>query len=100
MTRSDRTFSGHEGRTPDVSLLKTLIERAESTPHDVYVIDIDDDTLSYLETVEKIAVWAGAYRRFGVASGEHVVTMQLNTIDSMLGYRLGKSVLGVWKARL
>lgn len=92
MTGADRVLPEREGGTLDVSLIKTLIERAESAPHNVFVIDIDDHTLSYRETVGQIAVWAGAYRRFGVADGEHVVTMQLNTIDSMLGW-LGLAAL-------
>ena len=92
MNSSDTSRSGGERRTPDVSLLKTLIERAESAPNDIYVIDIDDRTLSYGEALGQIAVWAGAYRRFGIAAGEHVVTMQLNTMESMLGW-LGLATL-------
>ena len=79
-------------RTPDVSLIKTLNERAEAVPDAVYVVDIDDRALSYGETVDQIGLWAGAYRRFGVVAGEHVVTMQLNTIESMLGW-LGLAAL-------
>ena len=86
------TPSGRTGGTPDVSLIKTLEQRAESAPDDVFVIDIDDRVLSYGETVDQIAMWAGAYRRFGIAPGEHVVTMQLNTIESMLGW-LGLAAL-------
>lgn len=79
-------------RTPNVSLIKTLIEHAKTTPDIVYVIDIEDRALTYRETLDHIALWAGAYRRLGIAPGEHVVTMQLNTIDSMLGW-LGLAAL-------
>jgi crotonobetaine/carnitine-CoA ligase len=41
--------------------------------------------------------WAGAYRRLGVAAGDHVVTMQHNTIDSLLGW-LGLVWLGAVEA--
>jgi crotonobetaine/carnitine-CoA ligase len=83
--------------TPSVSLLKTLIERAGATPDRVYVMDIDGRSLTYAETLEKARLWAGAYRRLGVKAGDHVVTMQHNTIDSLLGW-LGLAWLGAIEA--
>jgi len=85
------------GRTPDVSLLKTLVERAATGPDHVYVVDVEDRALTYAQTVEASRRWAQAYRRLGVAAGEHVVTMQYNTIDSLLGW-LGLAWLGAVEA--
>lgn len=72
--------------TPHVSLLKTLCERAETTPDAIYVADVDGRTLSYRETVASARAWAGAYRRLGVRRGDYVVTMQHNTIESLVGW--------------
>ena len=81
------------GRTPDVSLLRTLSERAAVTPEAVYVIDVEGRTLTYRETLEGARLWAAAYRSQGVGRGDLVVTMQHNTIESLLGW-LGLAWLG------
>ncbi len=83
--------------TPDVSLLKTLVERAAATPDRVYVMDIDGASLSYGETLAQARLWAAAYRRLGVKRGDHVVTMQHNSIDSLLGW-LGLAWMGAVEA--
>ena len=85
------------GATPNVSLLKTLSEQASTTPNSVYVADIDGRTLTYRETLEGARIWAGAYRRAGVQRGDHVLTMQYNTIESLLGW-LGLAWLGAIEA--
>jgi crotonobetaine/carnitine-CoA ligase len=74
-----------------------LVERAETTPDRVYVVDIEGRSLTYSETVEQARLWAAAYRRIGVTPGEHVVTMQYNTIDSLLGW-LGLAWIGAVEA--
>lgn len=86
-----------DAKTPDVSLVKTLRERAAEIPDAVYVIDVDDRALSYDETVRALDRWAGVWQRLGVGHGDHVVTMQLNTIESMLGW-LGLASIGAVEA--
>jgi carnitine-CoA ligase len=85
------------GATPDVSLLKTLAERAAATPDRVYVMDIEGRNLTYAETLDGARLWAAAYRRLGVKPGDHVVTMQHNSIDSLLGW-LGLAWTGAIEA--
>jgi carnitine-CoA ligase len=80
-------------RTPDVSLLKTLQDRADETPHSVYVQDVEGRALTYREALTETRRWAAAYRRLGVRRGDLVVTMQHNTIESLLGW-LGLAWLG------
>lgn len=93
VTAQDRAI----GATPDVSLIKTLIERAASQPDHVYVVDIEDRSLTYAETLEQIRIWAQAYRRLGVQRGDHVVTMQHNSIEALVGW-LGLAWLGAIEA--
>ena len=83
--------------TPDVSLIKTLVEQAAHTPEAIYVIDIGGRSLTYRETVEGARLWAAAYRRLGVQPGDHVVTMQHNTLESLLGW-LGLAWMGAVEA--
>ena len=83
--------------TPEVSLLKTLAERADACPDDVYVIDIEGHSLTYRQTLDQSRLWAAAYRRIGIRTGDHVVTMQHNTIDSLLGW-LGLAWIGAVEA--
>jgi crotonobetaine/carnitine-CoA ligase len=83
--------------TPDVSLLKTLCERAEAGPDEIYVIDVEGRSLSYRQTLDGARLWAAAYRRIGVCAGDHVVTLQHNTIDSLLGW-LGLAWIGAIEA--
>jgi crotonobetaine/carnitine-CoA ligase len=85
------------GTTPDVSLIKTLLERAAERPDAVYMLDVDGRQLTYAETVEDARRWAAAYRRLGVQPGDHVVTMQHNTIDAVLGW-LGLAWMGAVEA--
>lgn len=84
---------GGAGRTPTVSLLKTLQERAEATPDAIYAADTGGRTLTYAQTVHGARLWAAAYRRAGVQRGDYVVTMQHNTFESLLGW-LGLAWLG------
>ncbi|TAJ72765.1 MAG: ATP-dependent acyl-CoA ligase [Phenylobacterium sp.] len=84
-------------RTPDVSLIATLLDQARHTPDKTYVTSIDGRSLSYAETVAGARLWAAAYRRAGVQPGEHVVTMQHNTLESLLGW-LGLAWLGAVEA--
>lgn len=83
--------------TPDVSLLKTLVERAASAPDRIYVMDIEGRSLTYAQTLTEARLWAAAYRRLGVKPGDHVVTMQHNSIDSLVGW-LGLAWLGAVEA--
>jgi crotonobetaine/carnitine-CoA ligase len=85
------------GATPDVSLVKTLVEQSQERPDAIYVMDLDSRELTYAETVEQARVWAAAYRRLGVERGDHVVTFQYNTIDSLLGW-IGLAWLGAVEA--
>lgn len=84
-------------RTPDVSLIRSLLDRAAATPDKTYVVDVEDRSLTYAETVAASRTWAGAWRRAGVVRGDHVVTMQHNTIESLLGW-LGLAWLGAVEA--
>ena len=83
--------------TLPVSLLRTLAERVAATPDRTYVVDTEGRSLTYAETLDGARLWAGAYRRLGVGAGDHVVTMQHNTIDSLLGW-LGLAWLGAVEA--
>jgi crotonobetaine/carnitine-CoA ligase len=85
------------GATPDVSLIKTLVERSEVQPDAIYGMDIDGRSLTYRETLEHARLWAAAYRRAGVRPGDHVVTLQHNTIDALLGW-LGLAWMGAVEA--
>lgn len=76
-----------------MSLLKTLVEQGHSRPDDIYVCDIEGRSLTYRQTLERSRLWAAAYRRSGVRAGDHVVTMQHNTIESLLGW-LGLAWIG------
>src|SRR3546814_19208 len=60
-------------------------------------MDIDGRSLTYRETVEQARVWAQAYRRAGVRRGDHVVTLQHNTIEALLGW-LGLAWMGAVEA--
>lgn len=79
------------------SLPTVLRARAAETPDRLHVIDIDDRKLTYAETVKLMARWAGAYARIGVIADDCVVTMQFNTIESLLGW-LGLSCIGAVEA--
>jgi carnitine-CoA ligase len=85
--------------TPSMNtILPTLLRvRAEEVPDRRYLIDIEDRELSYAATVGQMDLWAAAYARQGVQAGEHVVTMQHNTIESFLGW-LGLTCLGAVEA--
>jgi carnitine-CoA ligase len=85
------------GRTPDVSLVRTLLERTQKTPTAVHAQDVQDRALTYAATVEGARLWAAAWRRLGVEPGQHVVTMQHNTLESLLGW-LGLAWLGAIEA--
>jgi crotonobetaine/carnitine-CoA ligase len=87
------------GVTPDVSLIKTLVEGAQAFPDRVYVVDIEGNSLTYAQTVEQARIWAAAYARAGVRPGDHVVTMQHNTIDSLVSW-LGLAWLGAVEAAI
>lgn len=73
-------------KTPDVNLIKTLIERAEAHPDRIYVKDIDERAFTYSETLEQIRRRASAWQRLDIDRGAHVVTMQHNTIESMFDW--------------
>lgn len=69
--------------TPDVSLLKTLKARAAEHPERVYVQTVDGPVMTYGDALDQSLRWANAYRRLGVQRGDHVVTMQYNTMESL-----------------
>ncbi len=76
------------------TILPNLLRaRAAEYPGRVFAEDIDDRQLTYGETVAWMDRWAGAYRRIGVGPGDHVVTMQFNTMESMGGW-LGLASIG------
>lgn len=83
--------------TPDVSLLKTLVERAASAPDSVYAADVTGRNLTYGQVLDGARRWASAYQRLGVRAGDHVVTMQHNTIESLMGW-LGLAWIGAVEA--
>src|ERR1700733_8088998 len=75
------------------NLPAVLRARAAETPDRIYVVDVDDRSLTYQEMTEWMDRWAAAYRRVGVERGECVVTMQYNTIESLAGW-LGLAAIG------
>jgi len=79
--------------TVGTTLPALLRERAAEIPDRTYVEDVDDRRLTYGEAFEMMRRFAGAYGRAGVGAGDHVVTMQFNTIESMAGW-LGLACLG------
>lgn len=79
------------------SLHDVLLARAESAPDRVFALDVDGRILTYREAVDGARQWAAAYRGVGVARGDIVVTMRLNSIDGMLSW-LGLSSLGASEA--
>lgn len=84
-------------RTPDVSLIATLLDQAQRTPNKIYVACVDGRSLTYAETLAGARIWAAAYLRAGVRPGDHVVTMQHNSLESLLGW-LGLAWLGAIEA--
>ncbi|HEX2038221.1 MAG TPA: AMP-binding protein, partial [Acidimicrobiales bacterium] len=62
-------------------------------------VDVAGRSLSYAEAVDGARRWAAAYRRLGVARHDLVATMQLNSVDGMLGW-LGLVWLGAVEAPL
>ena len=77
-------------RTPPETPLSELARWAGDQPARIHVEDVEGRSLSYAETATEARRWAAAYRSIGVETGEIVVTMQNNTIDSLLGwYGLG-----------
>lgn len=62
-------------KTPDVNLIKTLVERAEISPDHIYVKDIDGRTFTYFESVEQIRRRLSAWQSLNIERGEHIVTM-------------------------
>jgi crotonobetaine/carnitine-CoA ligase len=85
------------GATPVVSLLQSLARQAEERPLSIYAQDVEGRTLSYAEALQAARAWAGRYAALGVVRGDHVVTMQHNTLDSLAGW-LGLSGLGAIEA--
>ncbi len=83
--------------TAEATLPALLRTRADEVPERRYLIDIDDRELSYSGVVAEMDRWAAAYKRLGVRSGDIVVTMQTNTIESFVGW-LGISCLGAIEA--
>ena len=79
------------------TILSALRARAAETPDRTYVIDIDGRELTYRQIVALMERWADAYQRAGVEPGDHVVTMQLNTIESLSGW-LGLACIGAIEA--
>ena len=77
-------------RTPPETPLSELARRARDQPGRIHVEDVEGRSLSYAETATEARRWAAAYRGIGVEADEIVVTMQNNTIESLLGwYGLG-----------
>ena len=77
-------------RTPPETPLSELARRAGHEPRRIHVCDVEGGSLSYSETATEARRWAAMYRRIGVGRDEIVVTMQNNTIESLLGwYGLG-----------
>ena len=76
--------------TPPETPLSELARWADHGPERVHVCDVEGRSLSYAETAFEARRWAAMYRGIGVGRDEIVVTMQNNTIDSLLGwYALG-----------
>src|SRR5512134_3099288 len=64
---------------PEEFLAPNAIARwARETPEQVAVQEIDGASFSYRELDRIVRTWAGAFRRMGVARGEHVATLLPN----------------------
>ncbi len=82
--------AGTNVHTPPETPLSQLARWAEHEPERIHVGDVEGRSLSYSETATEARRWAAMYRRIGVERDEIVVTMQNNTMDSLLGwYGLG-----------
>ncbi len=84
-------------RPADLTLPSTLTARLSEVPDRPYLLDVEGRSLSYREAVEEALRWADAYRRLGVGPRDHVVTMQLNSLDAVCGW-LGLGWLGAVEA--
>jgi crotonobetaine/carnitine-CoA ligase len=84
-------------RTQGTPLPDLLRMRAREFPDRIYVVDVDDRCLTYAEMGALVDHWAEAYQRLGITAGEHVVTMQYNTIESLAGW-LGLASIGAIEA--
>ncbi len=84
-------------RTPPETPLSELARRATEEPGRIHVEDVEGSSLSYAETATEARRWAAAYRSIGVEADEIVVTMQNNTIESLLGWH-GLGWLGATEA--
>ncbi len=84
-------------QTNPTTLPALLRARAKETPGKRYLIDVEDRALTYGETVDAMDRWAGAWKRASVGHGDIVVSMQTNTIESLLGW-LGLASIGAVEA--
>lgn len=82
-----------ETETAAVTLLSVLVEREAATPDRLYAVDVAGPRYTYGEAAQATRRWAAAWRGIGVADGDHVVTMQLNSADALFSW-LGLAWLG------
>ena len=59
-----------------------IAERAAATPERVALECVDGTRRTYRELHECNLRWAAAYRRAGVAAGDHVASMVVHSFDS------------------
>ena len=72
-----------------------IARRADATPHRIAIECVDGTSLTYGELHERNVRWAAAYRRAGVAEGDHVASMVVHSFASYsvwLGLSLLKAV--------
>ena len=84
-------------KTNELTLPALLRARAREVPDTRYLIDIEGRALTYRGIVDEMDRWAAAWRRAGVSTGDIVVTMQTNTIESFAGW-LGIAAVGAVEA--
>jgi carnitine-CoA ligase len=77
----------------DLVLPHLLARRAEREPDALAMQDVDGREVTCRELHETVLRWADAYRRLGVRTGEHVLTMLPNSFEAFYAW-LGLTWIG------
>ena len=62
-------------RSKNLLLPSLISQRARENPDRVFLQEVDGSTFTYREYDDSILRWAEAFRRIGIAQGDHVFTM-------------------------
>ena len=75
--------------------ISVLFDRAEESPGQLWMQEVDGDELTYAQSRELACRWADALRQLGVGAGDMVATIMENCLDSQhvwLGAALVRAV--------